>query len=98
MAVDTAKRRLSMLAFGDGNHWHTTFGPDGDVALNDRLHLLDLYSGIQPTGGAVAGPYYVDEIDVFMPGAEAVQAYVPGSEDSQGYTPGIEQSDITPGG
>lgn len=35
-----------MLNFGDGTHMHATFEADGSVDLDDRQHLLDLYSGI----------------------------------------------------
>ncbi len=50
MAVDTAEKRFSMLNFGDGNHWHLTFQADGAVSADDRMHLLDLYSGFSVTG------------------------------------------------
>lgn len=51
MAVDTRQKRMSMLNFGDGANLHVLWEPDGTVDADDRLHLLDLYSGI-----AAAGP------------------------------------------
>ena len=47
MAVDTRHKRMSMLNFGDGTNIHVLFEADaGAVELDDRAHLLDLYSGI----------------------------------------------------
>jgi hypothetical protein len=37
---------MSMLNFGDGTTLHVLFEADGTVDLDDRQHLLDLYSGI----------------------------------------------------
>ena len=45
MAVDTAARRFSMLNFGR-TPVYPLFIPDGSVDDGDRLHLLNLYSGI----------------------------------------------------
>ena len=44
MAVDTAQKRYSMIAFGDDNQM--LFEVDGAVDLDDRQHLLGAYSGI----------------------------------------------------
>ena len=52
MAVDTAAKRFSMMTFGDGDH--TLPRPDGTIAEGDRLHLLNLYSGIDVSGGTAA--------------------------------------------
>jgi len=41
-----------MLNYGAGPHIHMTFQIDGSVDLDDRQHLLDLYSGI-PFGSPV---------------------------------------------
>lgn len=41
------------MNFGDGTTLHTLFEADGTVDLDDRQHLLDLYSGIA-LGAAVA--------------------------------------------
>lgn len=46
MAVDTAARRFSMLNFWDGTTIHMLFEVDSSVDLDDRQHMLDLYSGI----------------------------------------------------
>jgi hypothetical protein len=46
MAIDSREKRFSMLNFGDGTHVHATFEADASVDLDDRQHLLDLYSGI----------------------------------------------------
>jgi len=46
MAVDTRKKRFSLLNFGDGTTIHILFQRDGSIDLNDRQHLLDCYSGI----------------------------------------------------
>lgn len=54
MAVDTAEQRFSMMNFGDGATIHLLPEPDGSVDLDDRQHLLDLYSGIA-LGGVVVG-------------------------------------------
>ena len=56
MAVDTREKRFSMMSFGDGAILHVLFESDGAVDLDDRQHLLGLYSGIAlaPPGG-VAG-------------------------------------------
>lgn len=53
MAVDTREKRMSMLNFGDGCSLHLLFEADGTVDADDRLHLLDLYSGIAAAGGIV---------------------------------------------
>ena len=45
MAVDTKKKRLSMIGFGDGVILHTLPEPDGTIDPGDRLHLLGLFSG-----------------------------------------------------
>ncbi len=50
MAVDTRQKRMSMLNFGDGTNLHVLWEPDGTVDADDRLHLLDLYSGIAASG------------------------------------------------
>ena len=55
MAIDTAEKRFSMLNFGDGTHIHMTFQIDGAVDLDDRQHLLDMYSGIAFGGGVGFG-------------------------------------------
>jgi hypothetical protein len=44
MAVDTAQKRYSMIAFGDDNQM--LFETDSSVDLDDRQHLLGCYSGI----------------------------------------------------
>ena len=48
MAVDTREKRFSMMNFVSGSAIHlvTLFEADGGVNLDDRQHLLDLYSGI----------------------------------------------------
>lgn len=57
MAIDSREKRFSILNFGDGTHIHATFEADGAVDDDDRLHLLDLYSGLAAAGApAVAGP------------------------------------------
>lgn len=50
MAVDTRQKRMSMLNFGDGTNIHVLFEADGTVDADDRMHLLDLYSGFVSTG------------------------------------------------
>jgi len=44
MAVDTKPKRFSMLNFGGESL--LMIDPSGSVATQDRLHFLDLYSGI----------------------------------------------------
>lgn len=56
MAVDTVRKRLSMMNFGDGTTIYATlFVPDSTVALDDKQHLLDCYGGIafQAVGGRI---------------------------------------------
>mgnify|MGYP000887022189 CR=1 FL=1 len=54
MAVDTASKRLSIL-FGE-----TLPVPSGSFVAGDRLHLLELYSGLATgDGGSYAGPTYL---------------------------------------
>lgn len=50
MAIDTREKRMSMLNFGDGSTIHTLFEADGTIDLDDKQHLLDLYSGIPFAG------------------------------------------------
>lgn len=55
MAIDTVRKRLSMMNFADGTTIYATlFVPDGTVALDDKQHLLDCYGGIA-FAGAPAG-------------------------------------------
>lgn len=44
MAVDTKAKRFSMLNFGGESL--VLIDPDGTVGVPDRLHFLNLYSGI----------------------------------------------------
>lgn len=44
MAIDTAEKRYSMIAFGDGSA--PLFEPDSTVDADDMYHLIGLYSGI----------------------------------------------------
>ena len=46
MAIDTKAKRYSMLGFAGGAA--LLIDPDGSMALADRIHLLELYSGIVP--------------------------------------------------
>ncbi|KKK99706.1 hypothetical protein LCGC14_2630060, partial [marine sediment metagenome] len=46
MAIDTNEKLLSMLNFGDGTVLHVLPEADAAIGADDRLHLLDLYSGI----------------------------------------------------
>lgn len=50
MAIDTNEKLLSMLNFGDGTTLHVLWEADAVVNADDRLHLLDLYSGIAASG------------------------------------------------
>ena len=50
MSVDTAKRRFSMLNFGEGSTLYLLFKSDGAVNNDDRVHLLDLYNGFVLSG------------------------------------------------
>lgn len=52
MAVDSAEKRYSMIAFGDADQ--IIFEVDAAVDLDDRQHLLGCYSGIA-FSGAVSG-------------------------------------------
>ena len=45
MAIDTASKRFSMLNFRRGI---VLFPASGSITPGDRLHFLDLYSGIAP--------------------------------------------------
>ena len=45
MAVDSERKRKSMLSFGSGD---LLIVPDGTIEAGDRLTLLDLYFGIEP--------------------------------------------------
>lgn len=56
MAVDTREKRMSMMNFvsGPGVHVLPLFEADGAVDLDDRQHLLDLYSGNALGAPAVA--------------------------------------------
>ena len=57
MAVDTAKKRFSMMNFSD--HVVQPFAaPSGSVTQGDKQHLLDCYGGITFAGAA---PGVVDE-------------------------------------
>lgn len=76
MAVDTAQKRFSMINFGDGNTIHMLFQIDGAVDLDDKAHLLDLYSGIALDSPIVGGdiPHlrrhvFQTAVGVFKPGA-----------------------------
>ena len=51
-----------MLNFGDGTNVHLLFEVDGAVDLDDRLHLLDLYSGIAAASPTLGGD--LQEFDV----------------------------------
>lgn len=63
MAIDTREKRMSMLNFGDGSNVHLLFEADGTaVDADDRLHLLDLYSGIS----AIAVISYTSMGDIFL--------------------------------
>ena len=55
MAIDTAQKRYSMMDFGSPYPIHL-FEPDGAVDLDDRQHLLALYSGIVITVVVVIPP------------------------------------------
>lgn len=53
MAVDTAKKRFSMMNFSNGSSIPFA-APSGSVTGGDKQHLLDCYSGIAfntPAGG-----------------------------------------------
>lgn len=55
MAIDTIRKRISMLSFADGTTvYGTLFVPDGTVALDDKQHLLDCYGGIAFAGAPAA--------------------------------------------
>jgi len=49
MAFDTAEKRFSLIAFGDGDQM--LFEPDATVDLDDMQHLLGCYSGIAFSSG-----------------------------------------------
>lgn len=45
MAIDTAAKRMSMLAFASPAPWQIHFEVDGAVDADDRAHLLHVYGG-----------------------------------------------------
>lgn len=48
MAIDTARKRVSMMnmATDSGSNLMLNFVPDGTVAIDDRQTMLDCYAGI----------------------------------------------------
>ena len=57
MAVDTAKKRFSMMNFSD--HVVQPFAaPSGSVTQGDKQHLLDCYGGIGFAGAVVVEPVW----------------------------------------
>ena len=69
MAVDSAGKRFSMLAFGRGPRAHPLPIPDGSFDAGDRSHLLGLYSGIA-AATVLAGPWNFTELVVWSPGMQ----------------------------
>lgn len=72
MAVDTAQKRYSMIAFGDDNQM--LFEVDAAVDLDDRQHLLGCYSGIAFDSPAVGGSTGSAASFVYI-GGSGVQIY-----------------------
>lgn len=55
MAVDTARKRYSMMRFGMAASIPLVFVPDGTVNADDRAMLLGLYNGIALDAPSVVG-------------------------------------------
>lgn len=57
MAIDTAKKRVSMMnmATDGGSNMVLNFVADGTVAANDRQTMLDCYGGIAWDSPAAGG-------------------------------------------
>ncbi len=56
MAIDTVRKRLSMMNMADGTTIYATLWvPSGaGIGLDDRQHLLDCYGGIAFAGAPAA--------------------------------------------
>jgi hypothetical protein len=74
MAIDTANKRFSMLNFSTVPTL-PLFPPSGSINDGDRLHFLDLYSGL-----AITAPLefriYSSNVMVFNSGHDAVSLLV----------------------
>lgn len=73
MAVDTAQKRLSMMDFGNPFPIGL-FEPDGSIDLDDRTHLLGLYSGIVITAQIIIQSVVVAS-EIFLAGNVEAEIY-----------------------
>lgn len=94
MAVDTRQKRFSMLnAIAASLPTKPLFQADGDVDPGDRLHLLNLYSGIPAGVTAIVGGKFAAG-QVYHQGFQKGQVYTPGFHRGQVYTPGFVAGSI----
>ena len=88
MAIDTTGKKLSLI-----NYMRVDMIalPEGDGSFNeaDKLHFLNLYSGIS-AAAVVLGPYCVIAGEVFIAGAIAAEVFVAGRVAGEVFVAGAE--------
>lgn len=92
MAVDTAAKRFSMMAFGRGPGNIPI--PDGTIAAADRAHLLRLYGGIALAGAPVSGPYTWEAGEVYIAGMAKGEVYRAGLDTGEVYIAGSDAGEV----
>lgn len=87
MPVDTNEKKLSLINFG--SPWVDTL-PVGDGSLDtgDKLHLVGLYSGIEPAGIRVYGPVMIVAKGFYQMGAKALGFFQIGAKAVGSYQMG----------
>ena len=69
---------------------------DGTVGASDRLQVAGVYAGIAaaaPTA-AVHGPYLIDAMAYYVPGAACSEVHTAGSEKVEVFVAGAEAQEV----
>ena len=88
MAIDSTGKKLSLINYMRVDKIAL---PEGDGSFNeaDKLHFLNLYSGIS-AAAVVLGPYCVAAGEVFMAGLVAGEAFIAGRVNGEVFVAGAE--------
>lgn len=88
MAIDSTGKKLSLLNYMRVD-MHALPEGDGSFSTADKIHFLNLYSGLAPAV-VVLGPYCVDAGEVFMAGAVAGGLFMAGAVIGEAFVAGAE--------